>query len=50
MSNSGQDRPIEKSPVEARQGVTPHVTRNVLVWGILLVAIAFAILWLVYYV
>jgi hypothetical protein len=27
------NRPIRLSPTQARQGITPHVTRHVLVWG-----------------
>jgi hypothetical protein len=43
------EHPIEKTGQQARQGATPHVARNVLVWGIALVAIAFFVLWVVYY-
>ena len=32
---------------EARSGATPHVTRNVLGWGLALVVVIFAILFLV---
>ncbi|WP_200957877.1 hypothetical protein [Sphingomonas sp. Root710] len=34
---------VELSTEEARSGATPHVTRYVLVWGLALVIIAFAI-------
>ena len=44
-----EERPIEKTGQEARQGATPHVTRNVLIWGVALVVIAFFVLWVVYY-
>lgn len=44
-----EERPIEKTGQEARQGATPHVARHVLAWGTLLVVIAFFVLWMVYY-
>ena len=36
--------PIHETTTEARAGSTPGVARNVLVWGTLLVVIAFAII------
>jgi hypothetical protein len=44
-----EEHPVEKTGQEARQGATPHVTRYVLGWGIALIAIAFFVLWMVYY-
>lgn len=34
------------SPTQARQGVTPHITRYVLGWGMFLVVCAFALVYL----
>ncbi len=34
---------------EARQAVTPHVTRYVLIWGLALVIVAFAVIYLVHH-
>jgi len=39
--------PVRVTATEARAGSTPGVARNVLVWGTLLVVIAFAIMVLV---
>ena len=36
---------IRLSPTEARQGSTPHITRNVLRWGLGLVIIAFVVIY-----
>jgi hypothetical protein len=33
---------------EARQGITPHVTRYVLGWGLLLIVVAFALIYLLH--
>jgi hypothetical protein len=41
------DAPIRETTTEARAGSTPGVARNVLVIGTLLVAILFAIIFLV---
>jgi len=41
------DAPIHETTTEARAGSTPGVARNVLIWGTLLVVIAFAIIVLV---
>jgi len=38
------DEPEHLSTTDARAGSTPHMTRYVLVWGLLLVIVAFAIL------
>jgi hypothetical protein len=46
---SEEERPVEKTGQEARQGATPHVTRYVLGWGIALVVIAFFIIWVIYF-
>jgi hypothetical protein len=43
------DTPIVKSTNQARQGVTGHNVRYVLVIGILAVAAIFALLWLYYF-
>jgi cell division septal protein FtsQ len=53
MNNRSEERETAKrhgnAPVltqtEARQAVTPHVTRYVLVWGLALVIVAFAIIY-----
>jgi hypothetical protein len=37
------NRPIRLSPTQARQGITPHVARHVLVWGLTLAVLAFAL-------
>ena len=42
------DEPEHLSTTDARAGSTPHMTRYVLVWGLLLVIAAFAILLLVW--
>jgi len=39
------DRPIRLSTTQARQGITPHVTRDVLVWGLVLAVLAFALIY-----
>jgi hypothetical protein len=39
------NRPIRLSPTQARQGITPHVTRHVLVWGLTLAVLAFALIY-----
>ena len=36
--------PDHISKTEARQGTTPHMGRNVLVWGTVLVVVAFLII------
>jgi hypothetical protein len=41
------DPPVRETATEARAGSTPGVTRNVLVWGTLLVIIIFAVIVLV---
>lgn len=38
---STTDQKISLTAIEARQGVTPHVTRYVLSWGLGLVILAF---------
>ena len=43
---SGDERPVVKDRVEARQGVTGHNVRWVLGTGIAAVVILFAALWL----
>jgi hypothetical protein len=35
------DKPVILTTTQARQGVTPHVTRYVLSWGLALVTLAF---------
>lgn len=42
------EEPEHLSTTDARAGSTPHMTRYVLVWGLLLVIVAFAILLLVW--
>jgi hypothetical protein len=39
--------PVRETTTEARAGSTPGVTRNVLLWGTLLVVIIFAVIVLV---
>lgn len=41
---------VHLSTEEARAGATPHVTRNVLGWGLGLVLVAFAVVLAVYMV
>lgn len=45
-----EDRERGNAPVltktEARQGITPHVTRYVLGWGLVLVIVAFCLIYL----
>lgn len=41
---------VHLSTEEARAGATPHVTRNVLGWGLTLVIIAFAMVLAIYMV
>ena len=38
------DEPEHLSTTDARAGSTPHMTRYILIWGLLLVIVAFAIL------
>jgi hypothetical protein len=38
----------ELTTTEARQGVTPHVTRHVLRWGMIGAIAALVVAWLVY--
>jgi hypothetical protein len=38
----------ELNTTEARQGVTPHMTRHVLRWGMIGVIVGFAVVWLIY--
>lgn len=40
------DPPTVLSPTQARQGVMPHVTRYVLMWGLALTVGAFALVYL----
>jgi hypothetical protein len=55
--NSSEEREMAErkgnAPVltktEARQATTPHVTRYALGWGLVLVIVAFTIIYLVYY-
>ena len=44
MADPQSDPPIHETTTEARAGSTPGVARNVLIWGTLLVVIAFAII------
>jgi hypothetical protein len=48
MSTEHRETPVV-SATRARQGITPHVTRHVLVWGLVLVVVAFAIIFAVYH-
>ena len=41
------ERPEQITTTEARAGATPHVTRYVLIFGLLLVVVAFIIITLV---
>ena len=41
------DAPV-LTKTEARQAVTPHITRYVLVWGLGLVIVAFAVIYFVF--
>jgi len=43
--NVTDDKPVILTPTQARQGVTPHVTRYVLSWGLALVALAFILVY-----
>jgi hypothetical protein len=47
MADRRSDRPIVETTTEARAGSTPGVTRNVLVIGLVLVVIIFAVIVLV---
>jgi hypothetical protein len=47
MADRRTDRPIEETTTEARAGSTPGVTRNVLIIGVVLVVIIFAVIVLV---
>jgi hypothetical protein len=47
MANPRSDPPIVESTTEARAGSTPGVTRNVLIIGLGLVIIIFAVIFLV---
>ena len=42
------DSPEHLSKTEARAGTTPHVTRHVLVFGLLLVLVAFIAILIIY--
>jgi hypothetical protein len=44
---AGQGGAPVLTKTEARQAVTPHVTRYVLVWGLALVIVAFAVIYFV---
>ncbi len=44
--DDGQEQHIDTT--EARGGSTPHMTRYILVWGLLLVIVAFVIVLLVW--
>jgi len=46
MSERTDQRPVEKSTVAARQGVTGHNVRYVLVVGTAAVVVLFALIWL----
>ncbi len=41
--------PDHISKTEARQGTTPHMGRNILVWALGLVVVAFLIIVLIYW-
>ncbi len=43
------DGPEHVTKTEARAGTTPHMTRYVLVWGLLLVIVAFALLLIIWF-
>ena len=44
MADPHTETPIHETTTEARAGSTPGVARNVLIWGTLLVVIAFVII------
>ena len=44
MADPQSEPQVRETTTEARAGSTPGVARNVLVWGTLLVVIAFAII------
>lgn len=44
--NVTDDKPVILTTTEARQGVTPYVTRYVLSWGLALVTLAFMLVYL----
>jgi hypothetical protein len=43
------DGPEHVTKTEARAGTTPHMARYVLVWGMLLTVIAFAIILIIWF-
>lgn len=43
---SSEERAPVTTGTRARQGITPHVTRYVLVYGLLLVVVAFVVIYL----
>jgi len=47
MSNEERAGAPVTTDTRARQGITPHVTRYVLVYGLLFVVVAFVIVYLV---
>jgi hypothetical protein len=47
MADRRPDQPIVETTTEARAGSTPGVTRNVLIIGVVLVVIIFAVIVLV---
>lgn len=49
MAGNAREKPIAKSPVEARAGVTGHNVRYVLASGTVGVVIAFAIIYLIFF-
>ena len=44
MADPNSEPQIHETTTEARAGSTPGVARNVLIWGTLLVVIAFAVI------
>lgn len=44
-----EDRPEHISTTEARQGTTPHMARGALLWGTILVVVAFVVILLFFW-
>ena len=44
-ANFMDEERVTRTTTQARQGVTPHVTRYVLSWGLALVTIAFVLIY-----
>jgi hypothetical protein len=49
VAGDTREKPVIRNPVEARAGVTGHNVRYVLAWGTAGVAIAFVIIYFIYF-